>query len=67
MGFGESKLYRKNGRWFLHFTIIKKVSAKEIKEKNVRGYEFGEIKSPVVIGIDIGDKNPITSVELWGK
>ncbi len=65
--FGESKLFRKNGRWFLNLTIIKEVSAKEVKGKNVKGYEFGENRHPVVIGIDIGDKNPITSVELWGS
>ena len=66
MEFGESKLYRKNGRWFLNLTIIKEVDVKEVKKKNVKGYQF-EIKSPVVISIDIGDKNPITSVELLGS
>ena len=65
--FGESKIFRKNGRWFLHLTIVKEVNVKEVKEKNIKGYEFGEIKSPVVIAIDIGDKNPIASVELFGS
>jgi len=65
--FGESKLFRKNGRWFLNLTIEKEVNAKEVNDKNFKGYEFGENKRPVVIGIDIGDKNPITSVELWGS
>jgi len=64
--FGESKLFRKNGEWFLNLTIEKEVNAKEVNDKNFKGYEFGENKRPVVISIDIGDKNPITSVELWG-
>ena len=65
--FGESKVLRKDGKWFLHLTIIKDVDVREIRGKNIKGYEFGESKRPVVIAIDIGDKNPITSVELWGS
>jgi len=64
--FGEAKVFRKNGKWYINLPIKKEVSVKKVKDKKVNGYMFGEVKRPVVIAIDIGDKNPITSVELWG-
>jgi len=67
MSLGESKLYRKNGRWYLNLVTEKEVEVERVEDKGVNGYQFGKIKRPVVIAIDIGDKNPITSVELWGS
>ncbi len=67
VSFGESKLYRKDGRWYLNLVIEKEVEVKKVEDKGVKGYQFGEIRRPVVIAIDIGDKNPVTSVELRGS
>jgi len=67
VSFGESKLYRKNGRWYLNLVIEREVEVKKVNDEEIKGYQFEEIRRPVVIAIDIGDKNPITSVELWGS
>jgi len=63
----ESKVFRNNNRWFIYITVSKYVEVNKVEDrKKIKGYQFGEIRCPVVIAIDIGDKNPITSVELWG-
>ena len=65
VSFGEAKLYRKDEKWHLNLVIGKEVDVKRVE--GVNGYQFGEIRRPVVIAIDIGDKNPVTSVELQGS
>ncbi|MGC9346398.1 MAG: RNA-guided endonuclease InsQ/TnpB family protein, partial [Candidatus Bathyarchaeales archaeon] len=51
----ESKLFKRDGDFYLHMTVQKdvKVPKPELDEKTV------------VIACDIGEANPITTVELW--
>jgi len=53
----ESKLFKKNGSFFLHIIVQKevKIPKLEITDKTV------------LIACDIGEANPLTSVELWNQ
>ncbi|MEX2721401.1 MAG: RNA-guided endonuclease InsQ/TnpB family protein [Candidatus Wukongarchaeota archaeon] len=54
----ESKLFKRNGEFYLHITVQKEVE--------VPKPELAE-KTTVVIACDIGEANPLVSVELWDQ
>lgn len=53
----ESKLFKKNGSFYLHISV-----QKEVKIPKPRLTD-----KTVVIACDIGEANPLTSVELWNR
>ena len=64
----ESKLFRRDGEFYLHLTIQREIDFGKVET----GYvlyappSFTVNEKTVVIAIDIGEANPIASVELWG-
>jgi len=51
----ESKLFRRNGDFYLHIVVQREVAVPnpELTDKTV------------IIACDIGEANPIVTVELW--
>ncbi len=65
----ESKLFRKNGEFYLHLTIQKEIDFVKVEPLDYILYatpSFTINERTVVIANDIGEANPIVSVELWG-
>ena len=64
----ESKLFRRDGEFYLHLSIQREIDFVKVGT----GYvlyappSFTVNEKTVVIAIDIGEANPIASVELWG-
>ncbi|MFX0097729.1 MAG: RNA-guided endonuclease InsQ/TnpB family protein [Candidatus Hodarchaeota archaeon] len=53
----ESKLFRRNGDFHIHITV-----QKDVKIPNLRLTD-----KTILIACDIGEANPLTSVELWNQ
>ncbi len=51
----ESKLFKRNGEFYIHITVQKDVEVPKPELTN----------EAVVIACDIGESNPLVSVELW--
>ncbi len=67
--FCESKLFRKGNEFHLHLTIQKEIDFVKVETSNYVLYSppsFMINERTVIMAIDIGEANPITSVELWG-
>ncbi|AGK60044.1 transposase, IS605 OrfB family, central region [Archaeoglobus sulfaticallidus PM70-1] len=65
----ESKLFRRNGEFYLHLTIQREIGFVKVETSDCVLYippSFTVNERTVVIAIDIGEANPIASVELWG-
>ncbi len=54
----ESKLFKRNGEFYIHITVQKEV---EVPKPELL------TNKTVVIACDIGEVNPLTSVELWNQ
>ena len=53
----ESKLFKRNGSFYLHISVQKDVKIPKLEITN----------KTVLIACDIGEANPITSLELWNQ
>jgi len=65
----ESKLIRRGGEFYLYLTIQKEIDFLKVETSDCVLYvppNFAIDERTVVISIDIGEANPIASVELWG-
>lgn len=54
----ESKLFKRNGEFYIHITVQKEVDVPKPEINN---------KTTVVIACDIGEASPLVSVELWDQ
>jgi len=67
--FCESKLFRKGNEFYLHLTIQKEINFVKAETSDYVLYappSFTINNKTVIIAIDVGEANPIASVELWG-
>ena len=64
----ESKLFRRGNDFYLHLTIQKEIEFVNETSDYVlyAPPSFTVNEKTVVIAIDVGEANPMTSVELWG-
>ncbi|MHA1409141.1 MAG: RNA-guided endonuclease InsQ/TnpB family protein [Candidatus Odinarchaeia archaeon] len=65
----ESKLFRRGNDFYLHLTIQKEIDFINVETSDYILYtpsSFAINEKTMVITIDIGEANPIASVELWG-
>jgi len=65
----ESKLFRRGSDFYLHLTIQKEIDFVKVETSDYVLYappSFTVSERTVVMAIDIGEANPIASVELWG-
>ena len=65
----ESKLFRRGSDFYLHLTIQKEIDFVKVETSDCVSHalpSFTVSERTVVMAIDIGEANPMASVELWG-
>lgn len=65
----ESKLFRRGSDFYLHLTIQREIDFVKAETSDYVSYappSFTVSERTVVMAIDIGEANPMASVELWG-